>query len=399
MKNILKIFYNLLFEYIYNIVVNLLYVIRNLSTKNEAILTENKVYWNLDACDYMLDDIKSNVLYNKTLEYKTLQYNSYTGLLDEKEYGFTTDGETVSRDTLKKDEIDFNSKIKNGTYTYTLGDGILKEGKKYLVTIKLIQAPNSTKFSQVSRSESSERFSDFQKGVFPYSENKQTSVVGISIKGDDEEEGEEGFHLVSKILSEYVELSSNLAAYAIVNHTNKYRGVINLDRDNMRNLAFISYTGGKGYSEGSTCFIVRNGKNKDMTFKFKISNLENFCSEKNKDNIYSNISVIEISVEEFFQKDLQGKNPAGGDTSKVLPEIEYGDEGERFYEPWKHWFDGELLKFDVESGSLVDTWFKKWKTVFKNRVKKHNELLDAANGMEGDVDAWIEDEHYKKDHL
>lgn len=386
MKNILKIFYNLLFEYIYNIVVNLLYVIRNLNTKNEAILTENKVYWNLDACDYMLDDIKSNILYNKTLEYKTLQYNSSTGLLNEIEYGFTTDGETSSNTLVSTIDLDFNSKIKNGTYTYTLGDGTLKEGKKYLITINLIQAPNSTGFTPVDRSEPGEKYNDFQKDVFPYSENKQTSVVDISVKGDDE-----NFHLVSKILSEYVELSSNLAAYSIVDDEYKYRAVINLDRNNMQNLAFISYTGGKGYSEGSTCFIVRNGKNKDMTFEFDISDLANFCS---KENTYSNISVIEISVEEFFQKDQQRENPANGDTNKESPEIEYGDEGERFYEPWKYWFDGELLNTSKE-----DTWFKKWKTVFKNRVKKHNELLEAAKGMEGDVDAWIEDEHYKKDHL
>lgn len=159
--------------------------------------------------------------------------------------------------------------------------------------------------------------------------------------------------------------------------------------------------GGKGYNEYPISIKFQTGDKNSVKLTLIIDDLLkeenktgkgfNTILEKEHDDL-SCLSNLLIEVETHWQ-DRPINNSPLDDENKNNPELDFDDGGERYYEPWKFLFDEEVIDSDGNN-----TWFRKWRTWFRNKVRKHNELVDSGNKDE-DLDAWKEDNSYKKEHI
>ena len=218
----------------------------------------------------------------------------------------------------------------------------------------------------------------------PYFTNKNSTSINISILENKKE------YSCANLLSEYCEIGSIQGSlFYYDNGSGPY--YYNLTNVSGR-LNLNHVYGGKGFS--SNPFFIRfKTKNSDkIKIKIKLGIVEDVSNKYDKDETCLNEIILRV---EPASQVKEIKNISTEDINN--PEIEYGDGGERYYEPWKFWIEGDL-KSDAQGNP---SWYKKWKSWFKEKIRIHNKWVDNPNrtDIEDDIDAFKEDPNYKQDHL
>lgn len=422
--NILTMIY-----YIYKCIYNLCVFLTNIdfkkinklyNIKNKLSKIDEYVKANLSSIDIQLDKISD--ITNKSGIVSSFSLIGPQRVID------NFDTIVISSTNISKNEItiDENSFLKNGIYTKEIKN--LIEDKDYFIEIKpyvgnvdtvcdgsgniknhkhlvgLIKSENGKNVEASAAVDCQRDYvpsNDYLKNkdytlrdivVSPYVQRKQTTGIDVYIDNI----------LVAKIIGgEYCEVSSIVPTY--FNSSNGSNGELRarLSFDSYSTFIGASY-GGKGYNEYPIGVIFRNSNKKSVELKFVIYDL---CYDNSGQNTpyglnttsldnsgYSCLSNIHVTVETYYQDRPINQTPQ--DLSNINnPELDYGDGGERYYEPWKFWFEGDLGS-DENGGA---SWYKKWKSWLKKKVKNHNDRLDGK-GTE-DIDAWMEDNKHKGDHL
>lgn len=217
----------------------------------------------------------------------------------------------------------------------------------------------------------------------PYLTNKNSTSLRISIVEDNSD------YSCANLLSEYCEIGSIQGSLFYYNETYYYNLT---DKSGQLNLNHIY--GGKGFSSNQFFIKFRTSNSDKIKIRISVGRIEEIS---NNTNIYEScLREITFRVEPAAQaKEIN--NTSTKDININNPEIEYGDGGERYYEPWKFWIEGDL-KSDANGNP---SWYKKWKSWFKEKIKIHNKWIDNPNrtDIEDDIDAFKEDPNYKQDHL
>lgn len=406
----LHLFYALVFKRIITFFLEIihltLFIFNAISIKSNIKKINSDTYKNIDAIDCQLDNIIDLIKSDGLIFLKKIDG---TSLSDVQSNAFT-------KINIKSNKVDSEltpnlSYIKNGTYYLKIKN--IRSGKKYLITIiPKIGINYSSEFDGSAGTPSDTDIpsnynnSDYRNTLindentvksvmppsvkledstkYPYTSRKQTSIIDISIKNDIG-----NYTKISSNLGEICEIAQVHSGYfwkGSTYHTLYVPG----DRGC---LTYTSTYGGKSHSSNPFFFIVKSGKTNEINIKIGVFD-DIDCTNSHPLNNKSLSCLSEIVVmAETYHQDRQ-INQAPQEPSNINnPELDYGDGGERYYEPWKFWFEGDLGS-DKNSGA---SWYKKWKSWFKKKVKNHNDRLDG-NGTE-DIDAWMEDNKHKGDHL
>lgn len=396
---------------------------------------EKQILNNFDAIEYQLDCLdfvtdREGIVFSKCIDSGNEFKNSYQEL-DIKNYKF-----------LDEPEVKVDGFIKNGTYKIDIKN--LSKDRMYIMTItprvgnvnsysdgKATKGENlqAIVYTDGSYNESGElnesgittdveiginkdSVDDFVPGLYnesgtrlrymsapPYVQRKQSTDIEIYL--DD--------NLIAKIIGgEFCEISSMHQTYfeyfdfVDVNGKGEWKWKIRprLSLKSGYSVHTGASWGGKGYNEYPISIKFKTGNKNSVKLTLIIDDLLeettktgkgfNTILEKEHDGL-SCLSNLLIEVETHWQNRPIRNSPVD-DEKKNNPELDFGDGGERYYEPWKFLFDEEVI--DSEGNN---TWFRKWRTWFRNKVRKHNELVDSDNKDE-DLDAWKKD-GYKKEHI
>lgn len=384
---------------------------------------------NFDSISFQIDNIKSNLKRSGVVFFKKIDNKSeaLNGLLDP--FNKIEINEDGSSSMIELENTSFSEKrITCGTYEFSV-DNLIKD-KNYLITFKpevsdyfypfetnddlIFDGSAGTEPDSVHINKNNDSYTNTQVNKFfrdedlnnyvktnvppsenltintspPYESFKKTSLISISIKGSDDD----NFINCINAIGDYAQISSVQGGQFYYSPIKTYEYLVIPEGNPDETLQYITIYGGKGYQALPSYFIFNSGNNSSVKLKINFSNIDEVSNMPKFEDVNTCLSELLITIETYYQdrpinnipKDIENINN---------PELDYGDGGERYYEPWKFWFEGELGS-DKNGGA---SWYKKWKSWFKKKVKNHNDRLDG-NGTE-DIDAWMEDNKHKGDHL
>lgn len=406
---------------------------------------EKSIISNIDAIDFQLDEMSYHIKNSGIIDIKKITPKTTTGDKSGKSnnaYTFIDYNKESKNFEVKSEEyVDYygESFIKNsksGYYYIKLGDkdkNPLFLNKEYLLTItptigKCYTETNGSGLtgdileSLISKTKYGEGVSvddisgnkgtatnplnesEHRKLILDYNQRKQSTDIKVEIDKSFSTGVTDDYECIVRMLSEFCEISSIQPTFFIYNGT---ECALTTTYDESFVSRLTSYTGGKAYNCPPGYIRIRNGGAKEINLRVSINDLFRGANgyTTTLDDTYSCLTELVFQLEEIAQ-DYPIQETPDNINNINNPEIEYSDGGERYYEPWKFWFDGDL----GSDSNGNPSWFKKWKSWMKEKVRVHNKWLewreanpekdDSENiDLEPDINAWKNDENYKRDNL
>lgn len=229
----------------------------------------------------------------------------------------------------------------------------------------------------------------------PYPTNKITTIIKVGLSGSGNTGS--GMHYCSTAISEYAETASVQGSSFWSDTKSNYAFLFVPQGQNKNSLKYATTYGGKAYSELPFFIKFRTSFEESINVKVEFFNVDEVSNAWKDTNItwktHTCLKELLIKCETIYQERPIKLSP--DDSSNVNnPEISYNDGGERYYEPWKQWTDGQLID---KNGN--PSWFKKYRAWFNKKIKDHNTAVEKGTQKTTDITPWKEDSNYKKSHL
>ena len=307
-------------------------------------------------------------------------------------------------------------------YTHTNGSGMTGEIFKSLSTeagkvdevkygeCNLVEEIDTNNKGSVKNPISEE---EHRKLILNYNQRKKSTDIKVEIDKNYESEDSSDYECIARLLSEFCEISSIQTSFFLYEN-NEYAITTAYDESSICRMS--TYTGGKSYNCPPAYIRIRNGGAREFNLRVSINDLfrstDGLGYTTTLDTENSCITELVFQLEEIAQELPINENPQN-ENNIDNPEIVLNDGGERYYEPWKFWFDGDLSDRS-KNGQPVKSWYKKWSSWMRFKLNIHNKwvdwkstegnnILNPDSGIksigERDFDFYLGDETKKKDHL